>query len=253
MGFNSNSVLKNFKEGNMKLTNVGCLLCSVMIIFTASCGKIALSSDKAKASYGMGMRFGKEMKARGMEIDMTAFNMGADDGLNDKKSRVTDEELNAAFQKLTQEMMKNQQEKAEGNKKIGDDYLLKNKVKAGVIVTQSGLQYKVLKEGIGNNPKPTDQVKVHYRGKLIDGTEFDSSYKRKQPAEFQLNQVIPGWSEGLQLMKVGSKYELTVPSTLGYGERGNQSIPGNSVLIFEVELLDIKPGVPANMTPGMGR
>ncbi len=131
-------------------------------------------------------------------------------------------------------------DKAKENSKIGEEYLQKNKGKEGIKVTKSGLQYKVLKEGAGIIPKATDVVKVHYRGTLIDGTEFDSSYKRNQPAEFQLNQVIPGWTEGLQLMKVGSKYQLTIPSNLAYGERGNQGIPGNSVLIFEVELLDVK-------------
>ncbi len=137
-------------------------------------------------------------------------------------------------------MIKKQMEKASENSKIGEEYLKKNREKEGVKVTASGLQYKVLKEGTGISPKATDFVKVHYRGTLIDGTEFDSSYKRNQPAEFQLNQVIPGWTEGLQLMKVGSKFQLTIPSSLGYGERGNQSIPGNSVLLFDVELLDVK-------------
>jgi len=124
--------------------------------------------------------------------------------------------------------------------KKGEEYLKKNKEKAGVKTTASGLQYRVLKEGAGISPVATSKVKVHYKGTLIDGTEFDSSYKRNQPAEFQLNQVIPGWTEGLQLMKVGSKYELTIPSSLAYGDRDNQSIPGNSVLIFEVELLEVK-------------
>src|SRR5688572_6631726 len=125
------------------------------------------------------------------------------------------------------------------SKKEGEDFLAANKSKEGVKSTATGLQYKVIKEGKGPKPKPTDVVKVHYRGTLLNGTEFDSSYKRGEPVEFPLGQVIPGWTEGVQLMTVGSKYQFFIPGDLAYGERGNQGIPPNSTLQFEVELLEI--------------
>jgi FKBP-type peptidyl-prolyl cis-trans isomerase FkpA len=223
----------------MKVARIAQFLSILSLVFAVSC-TASLTSDNAKVSYGIGMQFANDMKNRGMEIDMKAFSQAVEDVYKGKKNRLTDDELRTAFQKVSEAMIKKQMEKAKENTKIGDDYLQKNKGKEGVKVTASGLQYKVLKEGTGIAPKATDVVKVHYRGTLIDGTEFDSSYKRNQPAEFQLNQVIPGWTEGLQLMKVGSKYQLTLPSNLGYGERGNQGIPGNSVLIFDVELLEVK-------------
>jgi FKBP-type peptidyl-prolyl cis-trans isomerase len=132
------------------------------------------------------------------------------------------------------------------SKKEGEDFLAANKSKEGVKTTASGLQYKVLKEGKGPKPKSTDTVKVHYRGTLLDGTEFDSSYKRGEPVEFPLDQVIKGWTEGLQLMPAGSKYQFWIPANLAYGEPGNRGIPPNSTLIFEVELLEIVPPGAAN-------
>ncbi len=224
----------------MNLSQITRFICCFFIIFTVSSCSANLSSDNAKVSYGIGTQFAKDMKGRGMELDMKAFNLAVEDVMKGKESRIKDEDIRNAFQKLSEELMKKQMAKATENVKIGEEYLEKNKKKQGVQVTKSGLQYRVIKEGAGVTPKATDIVKVHYKGTLIDGTEFDSSYKRNQPAEFPLNQVIPGWTEGLQLMKAGSKYELVIPSALGYGERGNQSIPGNSVLIFEVELLEIK-------------
>ncbi len=223
----------------MKLQHVTGLICFLLVLSAVSC-KANLSSDNAKVSYGIGMQFAKDMKNRGMDLDMKAFNLAVEDVFKGTKSRLTDDEIRAAFQKISEEMMKKQSERAADNLKKGEEYLKKNKEKSGVKVTKSGIQYKVIKEGTGATPLAASMVKVHYKGTLIDGTEFDSSYKRNQPAEFQLNQVIPGWTEGLQLMKVGSKYELTIPSNLAYGERDNQSIPGNSVLIFEVELLEVK-------------
>lgn len=213
--------------------------CVLSIATTVSCNP-SLSSDNSKASYGIGMQFARDMKNRGMDIDLKAFSLAVDDVNKGTKSRITDEDIRTAFQNMTMEMMKKQKVKAEANTKVGDEFLKKNKEKPGVKVTGTGLQYRVIKEGTGVAPRPTDKVKVHYKGTLIDGTEFDSSYKRNQPAEFQLNQVIPGWTEGVQLMKTGAKYEFVIPSNLGYGPQGNQSIPGNSVLVFEVELLDVK-------------
>jgi FKBP-type peptidyl-prolyl cis-trans isomerase FkpA/FKBP-type peptidyl-prolyl cis-trans isomerase FklB len=149
------------------------------------------------------------------------------------------EEAQQAIMNLRISLQEKRMKAAEENKAKGEAFLSQNKAKEGVHTTASGLQYRVLREGTGPKPKATDVVTVHYTGRLIDGTEFDSSYKRNEPAKFQLDSVIKGWTEGLQLMPTGSKYELVIPAELGYGPMGNQAIPGNSVLIFEVELLGI--------------
>ncbi len=212
----------------------------VLIISMISCGSANLDTDIAKVSYGIGTQFANDMKNRGFELDMKAFNQAVEDVLKGKESRISDADIRMAFQKVSEELMKKAMARAEENAKAGEDYLKKNGKKDGVKVTASGLQYRVLKEGSGVSPAATSMVKVHYKGTLIDGKEFDSSYKRNQPVEFKLDEVIPGWTEGLQLMKTGAKYEFTIPSELGYGERGNNAIPGNSVLVFEVELLEVK-------------
>tara|TARA_Y100000766_G_C18893273_1_gene599627 strand:- start:1818 stop:2333 length:516 start_codon:yes stop_codon:yes gene_type:complete len=165
--------------------------------------------------------------------------MSINDALAGKESRLKPEEMQEAMMNMRKKMVEERKQKAEENKTSGAKYLEENKAKEGVKVTESGLQYKVLKEGEGAQPKESDTVKVHYKGTLIDGTEFDSSYSRNEPAEFGVGQVIRGWVEGLQLMKVGSKYQFFIPSDLAYGPQGRPSIPPNSVLIFEVELLDI--------------
>lgn len=224
----------------MKFNGMIIVLCAIVALPMAAC-KASLTSDEAKVSYGIGLQVARDVKGRGLELDLKAFSQAVDDVFKDEKIRLTDEEIRGAFMKVMESGMKKQQAKAAENIKPGEEYLKKNKAKEGVKETASGLQYRVIKEGTGATPRPTDMVKVHYRGKLIDGKEFDSSYERKQPAEFQMNQVIPGWTEGLQLMKVGATYELTIPSKLAYGERPNPKIPGNSVLVFTVELLEVKP------------
>jgi FKBP-type peptidyl-prolyl cis-trans isomerase len=230
--FNKKGEKMNFKAGFFVLT--------LAVAFTASaCGKADFKSDKGKYSYAIGFNIGSNMKKDDVELDQNSFVKGIEDAINGKESGLSPEESQMAMQNLMMGMQAKKMKGAEESKKQGDAYLAANKAKEGVKSTASGLQYKVIKEGNGPRPKATDMVKVHYAGKLIDGTEFDSSYKRNEPASFKLNEVIKGWTEGLQLMTVGSKYELVIPSDLGYGPMGNQGIPGNALLIFEVELISI--------------
>ena len=204
-----------------------------------SCKNADLSSDKGKYSYAIGMQIGSNIKRQGLDIDVNSLGAGIQDTISGTKSRVSDEDIRKAMAALTQKMEGERKDISVKSKKEGEEYLMKNKTKNGVVITKSGLQYEILKAGAGISPRADDTVKVHYSGTLINGTEFDSSHKRNQPAEFQVNRVIPGWTEALQLMNRGAKFKLTIPSELAYGEEGTPGIPGNSVLIFEVELLDI--------------
>ncbi len=205
-----------------------------------------LDNQKDKVSYSIGLDIGKNLKSQAIEINNAAFLQGLKDGVAGDSTLLTEAQVQEVMTAFQQELTAKQQEKAkkqgEENKKIGDKFLAENKTKSGVVTMPSGLQYKVIKEGTGVMPKATDMVTVHYRGTTIDGKEFDSSIKRGQPATFPVNGVISGWTEALQLMKVGSKWELYIPSALAYGERGaGHDIGPNSVLIFEVELLEAKP------------
>jgi FKBP-type peptidyl-prolyl cis-trans isomerase FklB len=180
-----------------------------------------------------------------VDLNFDDFKNGVKVIYTNETPEVSPEEGNQVLEKFFAEarrlMEENERKEREENLKSGNDYLKNHSGEDGVQTTKSGLQYKVLVEGDGKQPGPHSRVKCHYEGRLIDGTVFDSSYKRGEPAVFGLDQVIPGWTEGLQLMKVGSKYEFTLPSELGYGERGIPGhIPGNSVLNFVVELLDVE-------------
>jgi FKBP-type peptidyl-prolyl cis-trans isomerase FklB len=204
-----------------------------------------LKTQKDKLSYTIGVNVGRNMKQLPSEIDLETFMKGFKDAFSGAKTILTNEEMQAVMVAFQKEMSAKQAEKlkalGEKNKKEGEAFLEENKKKKDVKTLASGLQYKVLKEGTGKIPKSTDKVSVHYKGTLIDGTEFDSSYKRKEPTTFPVTGVIPGWTEALQLMKVGSKWQLFVPSKLAYGERAaGPNIGPNSVLIFEIELLEIK-------------
>ncbi|MBC8124618.1 MAG: FKBP-type peptidyl-prolyl cis-trans isomerase [Candidatus Kapabacteria bacterium] len=200
-------------------------------------------SSKDTASYAVGMQIGKSLKDQGLDLDIDQLVGGLRDMVAGK-ALLTDAELTAAMTALQQAAMAKQQEvaskKGEINKVKGEAFLAENKKKPGVMVTPSGLQYKVLVEGKGKKPTKENKVKVHYTGKLIDGTVFDSSVERGEPIEFPLSGVIAGWTEGVQLMPVGSKYMFYIPSNLAYGTNGaGQSIGPNETLTFEVELLDI--------------
>jgi FKBP-type peptidyl-prolyl cis-trans isomerase len=220
---------------------------------TASKDKpLTLNTQKQKASYALGYNMGRQIKNMAQELDIDIVFQGIKDSALDKKEKIPIPEMQKVLQEYYADYSKRMQEKkriqGEKNAAEGEAFLKKNAQKKGIIVTKSGLQYMVIKEGNGPKPKPTDQVTVHYRGTDINGNEFDSSYKRGQPAKFPLNRVIKGWTEGLQLMSVGSKYKFFIPSKLGYGERGaGANIAPHAVLIFEVELLGIEP--PAAIKP----
>lgn len=192
-----------------------------------------------KLSYALGIGIGTQLRQLGAEsLALDDFTAAIADILAGRKPQVAEDEARRLVNKFFQEQ---EQKKVGAAKKDGEEYLAKNGAKAGVTTTKSGLQYEVLTEGSGRKPKATDTVKVHYEGTLIDGTVFDSSYKRGEPISFPLNGVIAGWTEGLQLMAEGAKYRLTIPYNLAYGERGaGQQIPPYSTLIFTVELLEVQ-------------
>ena len=203
--------------------------------------KTQLKDQKDKASYAIGLNVGMNFSRQKVALNPDAFAAGLKDGLAGKR-QMTEAEVRDTMTAFQKDLENKQKAAAGNNMKEGEKFLTENKKKDGVKTTPSGLQYKVVKEGTGEQPKATDTVTVNYRGTLIDGTEFDSSYKRGEPATFPLGAVIKGWTEGLQLMKVGSKYQLFVPSNLAYGDRAvGPDITPNSTLIFDVELLGVKP------------
>lgn len=228
---------------------------SVIVIILISLGAASCQENKVKkedlknqqdkVSYSIGLDIGRNLKQNSIKIEIDKFVQGLKDGISDTSSLLTQEEIAQVMTQFQQEMMqqKNNEMKAEGdkNKKAGEEFLKVNKTKAGVKTTASGLQYKVLKSGSGKTPKLTDTVVAHYKGTLIDGTEFDNSYKRGEPLTIPVSGVIKGWTEALQLMKEGDKWMLYIPSELGYGEFGAGNVIGpNATLIFEIELISVK-------------
>jgi FKBP-type peptidyl-prolyl cis-trans isomerase FklB len=208
--------------------------------------KEPLKDQKEKASYSIGLELGTSLKKGNMDVNTDTLLKGLKDGLSGAKPLLTEEQVKETMTALQKEMMEKQaaaqKEAGEKNAAAGEKFLAENKKKDGVKTTASGLQYKVLKEGTGEPPKETDTVVTNYKGTLLDGTEFDSSIKRGEPATFPVNRVIKGWTEALLLMKPGSKYQLFIPAALAYGERAvGKDIGPNSTLIFEVELISIKP------------
>lgn len=214
-----------------------------------------LKSFEAKSAYAIGLSMGRyigstleKQQELGIELDDHIILSGVRDGFADQ-GQMSDEEIQEALTAYDEHLngLIEEESKAEAAKTLteGQTFLAENAKRDGVTVTESGLQYEVLTDADGEKPAAEDTVTVHYSGTLVDGTVFDSSIERGEPATFPLNQVIPGWTEGVQLMPVGAKYKLVIPSELGYGEAGAGTIPGNAVLIFEVELLDIeKPAQP---------
>jgi FKBP-type peptidyl-prolyl cis-trans isomerase len=240
------------------------LLGASLVLGAGAADDSSLKTQKEKVSYVLGMNFGKQVKQNDVEIDITAYMNGLKDGSSGGKTLLTDEEAKdvmMAFQQdLQSKRMEKQKAEGEKNRKAGDAFLAENKKKEGVQVrpvkvgtNTYELQYKVETKGTGKIPSSNDTVVCHYRGTLIDGTEFDSSYKRSEPQSFGVTQVIRGWTEALLMMPVGSKWKLFIPSDLAYGERGRPSIPPNSTLLFDIELISIKEGeaaIPPAAVPG---
>jgi FKBP-type peptidyl-prolyl cis-trans isomerase len=205
----------------------------------------ALTTDKEKASYALGLNIGRGLSKQPVDLDGAAVARGLKDALSGTKPLLTDQEAATDLAQLQDQVKKateaKVQELAAENQKAGTAFLAENKAKEGVVTLPSGLQYKVLTAGTGPKPTATDTVVCQYKGTLLDGSEFDSSYKRGQPATFAVGRVIKGWTEALQLMPVGSKWQIFIPADLAYGERGaGNVIPPNATLIFEVELVSIQ-------------
>jgi FKBP-type peptidyl-prolyl cis-trans isomerase len=221
-----------------------CGLALATVTFSLNAWAIELNTDEQKLGYIIGMDIGKSLREQGTTVDLDTLMDAIRATYKGEELAMTPEEAAAIRKEYVQKRQAAQQAEsaAAGGKNLaeGQNFLAENKTKEGVQVTASGLQYKVLSMGDGAKPAATDMVKVHYRGTLLDGTEFDSSYARNEPISFALNRVIPGWTEGVQLMPTGSKFIFYIAPDLGYGAGGGGPIPPNSTLIFEVELLDIE-------------
>jgi len=206
-----------------------------------------LKDEKEKISYSVGYQIGGDFKRQGVELDPDLLVKGIRDAAGGAEPRISPQEMRKTLVELKKKVeadeRKRRMEKAGKYRAEGEAFLSANGKKEGVVTLPSGLQYKVLAAGKGTSPGPADNVTVHYRGTLVDGTEFDSSYQRNEPATFGVDRVIPGWKEALPMMKEGAKWQLFVPSKLGYGEQGSGSrIPPNSALLFEVELISVRSG-----------
>jgi FKBP-type peptidyl-prolyl cis-trans isomerase len=231
------------------MKKVWVLLC-VGVLFLFGCQEKGAAGDNDSgyaldkdASYALGMNVGLSLKRDNLSPDLASFAQGIEDVLEGKKPRLAEEEAQAKLQEAFSAIMEKQREATEEQgKKLQQDeitFLAENSKKAGIIITSSGLQYEVITEGAGAKPGPDDTVRVNYEGTFTDGTVFDSSYERGEPAEFPLSGVIPGWTEGIQLMSEGANYRFYIPSDLAYGPQGYSSIPPYSPLIFKVELIAV--------------
>ena len=230
----------------MRHWHSGAILSATLLLSAcgSGTGSSSLDTDDQKASYGIGMDVGSNLLPAKGRLDLAAFRQGLEDALAEREGAVPEEELQTALQAFSAAVMEEQQQKQEeaGTKNLeeGEAYLAENGAKEGVTTTESGLQYEVLREGEGPTPTATDRVSIHYKGSLIDGKEFDSSYDRGEPAVFGVGGVIPGFSEALQLMGVGGHYRVVIPGDLAYGPNGSgPDIGPNATLIFEIELLEI--------------
>lgn len=234
---------------NKKVLAVGALSlfalagCNKDVASTQASKEIKLETLEQKVSYSIGVNVANGVRIKDFGFDTDVFAAAVSDVKNGADIRLTEEEMSATMQEfqttMREKAMAEAKQLGEENLTIGKAHLEENAKVEGVVQTESGLQYKIITKGEGQIPQATDSVVAHYSGKLLDGTEFDSSYTRGQPATFGVTNLIPGWVEALQIMPVGSKWELTIPAELAYGERGNQGIPPNSTLKFELELIEI--------------
>lgn len=238
----------------MKFSMAAVVGVGIAVLSTLAVGQDAVKSAapselkdlKSKVSYSIGQNLGRQLKGASADVDAEILLKGLKDALSGGKPLLTDVQMQECMQAFQSELQTRQmsaaKNAAEKNKKEGEAFLAANKAKAGVVTLQSGLQYKVIKEGAGKSPKATDTVSTHYSGRLLDETVFDSSLKGGQPASFPVNGVIAGWTEALQKMKVGSKWQLYIPSELAYGAKPPQGSPigPNAVLVFDIELLGIE-------------
>jgi FKBP-type peptidyl-prolyl cis-trans isomerase FklB len=241
------------KEKHMKLSHIAVLVLSAAVSASAAEQSPALKDQKDRLSYSIGMDIGRTFKRQSIDINPEVLLSGLKDVLSSNKTLLTDEEqketiaawqgeLRAKQNELRSKQTENLKQAGEKNKKDGEAFLAENKKKPGVVTLPSGLQYKIITVGTGAKPASTDTVLAHYRGTLIDGTEFDSSYRRGEPSSFGVTQVIKGWQEALQLMPVGSKWQLFIPPDIAYGERGYPpKIGPQSALLFDIELVSIQP------------
>jgi len=233
---------------NMKITLFTVLTGCVTGIGLCGEQSAAFKDEKDKASYAVGLNYGSNLKRQDVELDANQFFQGFKDAYSGKPL-LTEQEMREVLNAYSQTLRAKQEEKrkelGEKNKKEGEAFLAENKTKPGIVALPSGLQYKVIKDGTGEIPKSTDTVVAHYRGTLLDGTEFDSSYSHNQPLTRQVTGLVKGWQEALQLMKTGSKWQLFIPPSLAYGERGSPpKIGPEATLIFDLELLSIQPPAP---------
>lgn len=211
------------------------------VTLTAHAADGPLTTEMQKFSYTVGVQMGQTLKRDAKDIDVDLVARAIKDVIGDKKLQLSQEDMQKTMESFQKKQQEKQASMGDKNEKAGAEYLTANKKKDGVVETASGLQYKVIKAGSGDKAKATDTVVVHYKGTLINGTEFDSSYKRNEPTSFRVNQVIQGWQEALQLMNPGAKYQLAIPGKLAYGPRGaGGQIGPNETLLFDVELLEIK-------------
>lgn len=207
--------------------------------FSSDAGAAKLDTDKKKFSYAIGQQIGQSFKSQGMDVDPKVVSESINDVLTGKPSQLDQKAMMEVMMKAQTEAQNKRKSEGDNNKKTATEFLAKNKSAEGVKTTASGLQFVVLAPGTGKKPTEKDRVRVHYKGTLLNGTEFDSSYGRGEPAEFPVNGVIKGWTEALQDMKEGEKRKLFIPPELAYGERSPPSIPANSLLVFEVELIKV--------------
>ena len=217
-------------------------LCLIIMITasTTVCAEKQPQTEGEKFSYAVGVQISQNLLRQGLEIDTESFKQAVEDVLNKQELKLTIPDMQQVMMNFQQKQSEKMGKLAAANKSVGERFLADNRIKTGVVQTSSGLQYKIIEQGNGKKPKTSDKVTVHYEGRLIDGQVFDSSYQRGEPTSFPVNGVIAGWTEALQLMPVGSKWQLYIPSELAYGERGaGGDIGPNATLIFDVELISI--------------